>query len=210
MMHPTMMSTGMTPAMTPGMTPATTTPSTTKPASPTAPTMSHASPQGSYDDIHAVIHHYGPNGYYAQHGGFNPTSNIQHNKHPASYSHSDHSHHDTMSSTDMMSSDMMSSGMASPEMVSPDMVSPDMTSADMTSADMTSADMMSADMMSSDMMSPDMASPAPSYLEDNSYHYHHKPDHTHGFIERNIYEAKDDLKEFFKEVKAAVTAEDFA
>ena len=201
MMHPTMMSTGMAPAMTPAATtPATTTPSTTKPASPTAPTMSHASPQGSYDDIHAVIHHYGPNGYYAQHGGFNPTSNIQHNKHPASYSHSDHSHHDTMSSTDMMSSDIMSSEMMSSGMASPDMASPDMTS----------ADMMSADMMSSDMMSPDMASPAPSYLEDNSYHYHHKPDHTHGFIERNVYEAKDDLKDFFKEVKAAVTAEDFA
>ena len=167
-MHPTMMSTGMTPA------------ATTKPASPMAPTMSHSSPQGSYDDIYAVIHHYGPNGYYAQHGGFNPTSNIQHNKHPASYSHSDHSHHDTMSSTEMMSSDM-----ASP-------------------------DMASSDMMSADMMSPDMTSPAPSHPQDNSYHYHHKPDHTHGFIERNIYEAKDDLKEFYKEVKAAVSAEDFA
>ena len=95
-----------------------------------------------------------------------------------------------MSSTEMMSSDM-----ASPDMASPDMMS---------------SDMMSADMMSADMMSPDMASPAPSYLEDNSYHYHHKPDHTHGFIERNIYEAKDDLKEFYKEVKAAVSAEDFA
>ena len=100
-----------------------------------------------------------------------------------------------MSSTEMMSSDMMSSGMTSPDMVSPDMASPDMTS---------------AYMMSADMMSPDMTSPAPSHPQDNSYHYHHKPDHTHGFIERNIYEAKDDLKDFFKEVKAAVTAEDFA
>ena len=179
-MHPTMMST----------TPASTTPSTTKPASPMAPTMSHSSPQGSYDDIHAIIHHYGPYGYYAQHGGFNPTSNIQHNKHPASYSHTDHSHHDTMKSPEMMSSDM-----ASPDMASPDMMS---------------SEMMSSEMMSADMMSPDMASPAPSHPQDNSYHYHHKPDHTHGFIERNIYEAKDDLKDFFKEVKAAVTAEDFA
>ena len=202
-MHPTMMSTGMTPA------------ATTKPASPMAPTMSHSSPQGSYDDIHAIIHHYGPYGYYAQHGGFNPTSNILHNKHPASYSHTDHSHHDTMKSPEMMSSDMASPDMASPDMMSSDMASPDMMSSEMMSSEMMSADMMSSDMMSSemmsaDMMSPDMASPAPSHPQDNSYHYHHKPDHTHGFIERNIYEAKDDLKEFYKEVKAAVSAEDFA
>ena len=107
-----------------------------------------------------------------------------------SHSHDDHHSHDTMESTDMTSTDMAST---------------DMASTDMASTDMASTDMASTDMMSSEMTSADTTEP-----EKIGYHYHHKPDHTHGFIERNIYEAKDALKASIKEVKESIAAADFA
>ena len=97
------------------------------------------------------------------------------------------------------------------------MASTEMTSTDMASNEMASTEMASTEMMSSDMMSP-APTPAPtpepthahSLSHGSSYHHHTTPDHTHGFIERNIYDAKDNLKAFKKEVSAAVAAEEFA
>ena len=70
----------------------------------------------------------------------------------------------------------------------------------MGSTDMTSTDMDSTDTTSGDMMISDMMSAAPTQLKSSSYHHHATPDHVHGFIERNVYEAKDDLKAFHNEV----------
>ena len=80
----------------------------------------------------------------------------------------------------------------------------------MSSTDMTSTDMASTNTTSDDMVSSDMMSAAPTHTKSSSYHHHATPDHVHGFIERNVYETKDDLKALHKEVKEAIVASDFA
>ena len=59
------------------------------------------------------------------------------------------------------------------------------------------------------MMSSEMMSTEPSHPQVTGYHDHAKTDHMHGFIERNTYEVKDELKALYKEVKAAVAAQEF-
>ena len=95
-----------------------------------------------------------------------------------------------------------------------------MASTDMASNEMASTEMASTEMASTEMESYEAPEPTPEPTptpehppfqgSGSNYHSHAKPDHLHGFIERNIYEAKDDLKALKTEVSAALEAGEFS
>ena len=95
-----------------------------------------------------------------------------------------------------------------------------MASTDMASNEMPSTEMASTEMASTEMESTETPEPTPEPTptpehppfqgSGSNYHSHAKPDHSHGFIERNIYEAKDDLKALKTEVSAALEAGEFS